>query len=254
MTPTHDNPMVTINPHKFAHIIGLGRGGHSPGTAAGIAAANKKICIMEAIAYVCDLDWGDHPRCVDSFLTNLGIWYNDQCPSARQRDKLIPLIPDFVNSAYASAEVKRQRQRTVLQRTLATLVMPVLRDRSIDEWEWFGTVLLPESDMAKRMTLLGAHMRANAIADDNIRRLYHAIQDDWAGQENGGMSVLSHLQYLTAETSATKTAFWNGVLAVIKEALQVRDDEAEGEAAACELRQIERHLAKNVPVLEQVLA
>jgi len=110
---------------------------------------------MEAIAYVCNLGWTDHPNCVDPFLVGLGIFINDHPQTTTElRNSLIPLIPKIVNTDHATPETKLRRRSEALRLILHELLpwwieTAMSPGRARTEQKWYGAHVLNEPDLRK---------------------------------------------------------------------------------------------------------
>jgi hypothetical protein len=151
-----------INPSRLAKVIGLEHGGHADDlldeSGQGLSMGdrkikNKKVCIMEAVAYVCNLEWTDHPGCVDPFLITFGIYINDHHDTTEElRNSLIPLIPKIVNTDYATPETKLKRRyetlRLILHELLPWWMETALRPITLAaEKAWYDEHVLNEPDL-----------------------------------------------------------------------------------------------------------
>lgn len=96
-----------ISEYRLKQIKYLSVGGHSEPNPHGLN-AHRAMCVMEAVSYICNLDWSDCPSCVDESLIAFGIWINDNS-SDDQRQALIPLVPKLVGTEYDLDQVKQRR-------------------------------------------------------------------------------------------------------------------------------------------------
>lgn len=69
--------------------------------------ADKKMCVMQAVRYITDeryrnlalLDYDYRPVCVSNELTSLMVEINDEGMSDEDRQKLLRLVPEMLNTA-----------------------------------------------------------------------------------------------------------------------------------------------------------
>jgi len=94
-----------ISPYRLARVTELDQGAHNPPSRGN---RDYKMCVMEAVSWVCDLPWGDSPRCVDDSLMGFGIYINDNAPEL-VRQEMIPLVPKMVGTADEPIDIKRKR-------------------------------------------------------------------------------------------------------------------------------------------------
>ena len=94
--------MTTINQERLAKVqkLSLLHGSHQP---------DSKFCVMEAVAFVAEEPWTDHPECVPPTIGAFLRSWNDSLPTDADRDRLLkPLIPKVIGLKKSSAiEVKR---------------------------------------------------------------------------------------------------------------------------------------------------
>lgn len=97
-----------ISQHRLARVHHLDRGGHNAPGDAYDSNRDYKMCVMEAVSWVCNLPWGDAPQCVDPRLISFGIHLNDDAPPDI-RQQMIPLIPQMVGTAGDPVAVRKRR-------------------------------------------------------------------------------------------------------------------------------------------------
>lgn len=70
------------------------------GTGLDVAEVDKKLCVMQAVAFITGQAYTDHPVCVSEVITELMIELNDSGrTSDRQRNALKKVVPDLIGTA-----------------------------------------------------------------------------------------------------------------------------------------------------------
>lgn len=242
MITTKGQP-AQINPSRLATVIGLEHGSHSddirdgsdPGLSMGDRKIkNKKVCIMEAVAYVCNLEWTDHPGCVDPFLISFGIYINDHPDTTKElRDSLIPLIPKIVNTDYATAETKLKRRFETLRLVLHDLIpwwmeTGVRPERLAEEKAWYGEHVLNEPD------LLQAVQNCQERMDElNVSYAPHRVSlvEIYSELQSYVMSCTLHRVQNNATPPvgriSAKTGAIERIIAIYNQVIDIRDPDLE---------------------------
>lgn len=240
-----------IDPHKLAVLTGLSHGAHgSEYQSADRKVANKEVCIMEAVSYVCNLSWSDGPICVDEWLTRWSIWYNDSEISEEQRNKLIPLIPKLVNTKYHDDATKLEQRRLAFHRTLDLLVVPWLRWNGPSENSWFTDTILPESDTEKRVELLQNRMRAIRLIG-YVEELYRNLCNWWSTFKEWGAG--GYLDMLPFHLLKTIDGAYDTILSILNDVLDVRDVASEEAAMNAEVKAQDERAAHIATLIEKSL-
>jgi hypothetical protein len=242
---------ATIDPHRLATLTGLSYGAHGSADDDEDAlqkVINQQVCIMEAVSYVCNLSWGDSPRCVDDFLMHWGIWYNDQTGiSNEQRNKLVPLIPKLVNTKYHNQETKLSQRLRTFDLILERLSLPYLRGMTNgragdellnlkEEIAWFTQLLADTPDTRERIDQLHRHhehLREYGGVNYNVLDLYEELTT--LGDAIVCGETLSFDEDVFGMYQYDVPDFYNIVLGIYSDVLDIRDVASEEAAMQAEV-------------------
>ena len=84
---------------KKVKSLNLKKGAHSP---------DSTFCVMEAVAFVANEPWSDHPECACPVISAFLRSWNDALPTDADRDRLLrPLIPKLVGTRNQKLEERR---------------------------------------------------------------------------------------------------------------------------------------------------
>ena len=151
---------LTIDETRLARVTTLKGGSHQPPN--GEFAA----CVMEAVSYIADEPWSDHPACTCPVITAFMVNWNDNLPSDEDRARLLlPLIPKLIGTRGSKA--LKNRRATMAADWLIRVHTPAwlrLAGLTADADALAG---LPEiTDFAKTPSLMGPlnAARTNASA------------------------------------------------------------------------------------------
>jgi hypothetical protein len=89
-----------IDQKRLAKITALAHGSHN--------ANSKKMCAMEAVAFVAGEPWSDHPQCASPVIGAFMRAWNDGLPDDERTALLLPLIPKLVGTRGSAALESRR--------------------------------------------------------------------------------------------------------------------------------------------------
>ena len=82
--------VIEIISDRLSQITTLGRSTHR--------GPDDGYCVMEAVAYLTNEPWSDHPSCACPAITTFMVFWNDALPQDERDALLLPLIPKLVGT------------------------------------------------------------------------------------------------------------------------------------------------------------
>ena len=89
-----------IDQKRLAKVTALANGSHG--------ANSKKMCAMEAVAFIAREPWSDHPQCASPVIGAYMRAWNDALPDDERTALLLPLIPRLVGTRGSAALESRR--------------------------------------------------------------------------------------------------------------------------------------------------
>ena len=152
-----------ISKSRLAQIGELQQGSHQAPN------GDLKACLLEAVAYVAEEPWSDHPQCVSPVLAAFGRSLNDQLSHA-ERQRLLPFVPHLVETV-AGRATDLKRAYKLADAAVHVFAPLALRARG---YEAQARALEACAEIVDRRTALAADAAATWAAGVAARATAHA--------------------------------------------------------------------------------